>query len=179
MNYTDFISSSKGDIYQVSLSSKNGGLIADDVRQSLSTEGIIVVDVELNRVQGLNPTTNAVLAKIGEKIADVFMANPNVIICYFCDFLSELPYTNKKHKKMSVQEYRSILFSQMFDRYVSQHHLFGEGWSMCQRKHSASLPVIIGISLIGLAIIKLFLFSAKKLQRIGEITKRFWKINAV
>lgn len=123
MNYTDFISSSKGDIYQISLSSKNGGLIADDVRQSLSTEGIIVVDVELNRVQGLNPTTNAVLAKIGEKIADVFMSNPNVIICYFCDFLSDLPYTNKKHKKMSVQEYRSILFSQMFDRYVSQHHL--------------------------------------------------------
>ena len=34
-----------------------------------------------------------------------------------------LPYTNKRHKKMSVQEYRSILFSQMFDRYVSQHSL--------------------------------------------------------
>ena len=123
MNYTDFLSSAKGDIYQISLSSKNGGLIADDVRQSLSTEGIIVMDVELNRVQGLNPTTNAVLSKIGEKIANVFLANPNVIICYFCDFLSELPYTNKRHKNLSVQEYRSILFSQMFDRYVSQHHL--------------------------------------------------------
>ena len=63
MNYTDFLSSAKGDIYQISLSSKNGGLIADDVRQSLSTEGIVVMDVELNRVQGLNPTTNAVLSK--------------------------------------------------------------------------------------------------------------------
>lgn len=123
MNYTDFLSSAKGDIYQISLSSKNGGLIANDVRQSLSAEGIIILDVELNRIQGFNPTTNAVLSKIGEKIADVFLANPNVIICYFCDFLSELPYTNKRNKIMTVQEYRSVLFSQMFDRYVSQHHL--------------------------------------------------------
>ena len=123
MNFTDFLSSVKGDIYQISLSSKNGGLIADDIRQSLSAEGIIVLDVELNRVQGLNPTNTAVLAKIGERIAEVFLANPNVIICYFCDFLSALPYTNKKHKQLSVQEYRSNLFSQMFDRYVSQHHI--------------------------------------------------------
>ena len=67
MNYTDFLSSAKGDIYQISLSSKNGGLIANDVRQSLSAEGIIILDVELNRIQGFNPTTNAVLSKIGEK----------------------------------------------------------------------------------------------------------------
>ena len=123
MNFIDFLSSVKGDIYQISLSSKNGGLIADDIRQALIAEGIIVLDVELNRIEGLNPTTNAILAKIGEKIADVFLANPNVIICYFCDFLSTLPYTNKKHKELSVQEYRSILFSQMFERYVSQHHI--------------------------------------------------------
>lgn len=92
MNYIDFLSSIKGDIYQISLSSENDGLIAADVRRTLSAEGIIILDVELNRVQGLNPTTNAVLSKIGEKIAEVFLANPNVIICYFCDFLSDLPY---------------------------------------------------------------------------------------
>ena len=41
----------------------------------------------------------------------------------------------------------------------------GEGWSMCQRKRSASLPVSIGVSLIGLAIINLYLVSAANIQR--------------
>ena len=39
----------------------------------------------------------------------------------------------------------------------------GDGWSMCQRKRSASLPVSIGVSLIGLAIIYLYLVSAAKI----------------
>ena len=122
MNYTDFLSSAKGDIYQISLSSKNGGLIADDVRQSLSTEGIVVMDVELNRVQGLNPTTNAVLSKIGEKIADVFLANPNVIICYFCDFLSELPVSLAVLTIEGVEEtyYVHIVARSEHLRYISQ-----------------------------------------------------------
>ena len=44
----------------------------------------------------------------------------------------------------------------------------GEGWSMCQRKRSASLPVSIGVSLIGLAIINLYLVSAANLRIISE-----------
>ena len=44
----------------------------------------------------------------------------------------------------------------------------GDGWSMCQRKRSASLPVSIGVSLIGLAIINLCLFSAANLRIISE-----------
>ena len=44
----------------------------------------------------------------------------------------------------------------------------GDGWSMCQRKRSASLPVRIGVSLIGLAIINLYLFSAANLRIISE-----------
>ena len=44
----------------------------------------------------------------------------------------------------------------------------GDGWSMCQRKRSASLPVSIGVSLIGLAIINLYLVSATNLRIISE-----------
>lgn len=123
MKITEFFESTEGDIYSISLSSENGGLIADDIRQDLESEGIFVVDIELNRIQGNNPTTTSVLAKTAEMIADFFLSHPNVIICYYCDFLSQLPYVSKKKKKMPVQEYRHHLFSNMFDRYLSHHHL--------------------------------------------------------
>ena len=123
MKVTEFFESSEGDIYSISLSSENGGLIADDIRRNMEEEGIVVVDIELNRINGTNPTTTAILAKTGELIADFFLSHPNVVICYYCDFLSQLPYVSKKKKKMSVQEYRHLLFSHMFDRYLSQHNI--------------------------------------------------------
>ena len=49
----------------------------------------------------------------------------------------------------------------------------GDGCSMCQRKRSASLPVRIGVSLIGLAIIVIFLFSAAKI-RISEQKNKYY-----
>lgn len=123
MKVTEFFESAQGDIYSISLSSENGGLIADDIRRNMEKEGIVVVDIELNRIQGSNPTTTAVLAKTGETIANFFLSHPNVIICYYCDFLSPLPYVSKNKKKMSVQEYRHHLFAHMFDRYILCHHL--------------------------------------------------------
>jgi type II secretory pathway component PulL len=44
---------------------------------------------------------------------------------------------------------------------------------MCQRKRSASLPVSIGVSLIGLAIINLYLVSAAKI-RISEQNTKYY-----
>ena len=123
MKITEFFESAGGDIYSISLSSENGGLIADDIRRNVEKEGIIVVDIELSRIQGTNPTTTAILAKTCEVIADLLLSHPNVIICYYCDFLSQLPYVSKKKKEMSVQEYRHHLFSHMFDRYISNHHI--------------------------------------------------------
>ena len=45
---------------------------------------------------------------------------PNVILSYFCDFIHLVP---SQRKDMSVQEYRSRMFSAMFKRYVSQEDL--------------------------------------------------------
>ncbi|MBQ8096823.1 MAG: hypothetical protein IJ243_07050 [Prevotella sp.] len=123
MKVTKFFESSQGDIYSISLSSENGGLIADDIRQQLEDYGIVVVDIELNRIQGSNTTSTSILVKAEEVIAEFLMSHPNVIICYYCDFLSPLPYVSKSKKDMPVQAYRHRLFSRMFDRYVSQHHI--------------------------------------------------------
>ena len=123
MKVTEFFASTEGDLYSISLSSENGGLISDDIRQNMEKDGIVVVDIELNRIQGVNPATTSILQRTEEVIANFFLSHPNVIICYYCDFLSQLPYVSKKKKKMSVQEYRHHLFSKMFDRYVSHHDI--------------------------------------------------------
>ena len=123
MKITEFFESAEGDIYSISLSSENGGLIADDIRLDMEQKGVEVVDVELNRIQGTNPTTTSILLRTGNMIADFFLSHPNVIICYYCDFLSQLPYVSKKKKNMSVQAYRHYLFSHMFDRYISHHQI--------------------------------------------------------
>ena len=75
MKITEFFESAEGDIYSISLSSENGGLIADDIRRNMEREGIIVVDIELNRIQGTNPTTTAILAKTCEMIADFLLSH--------------------------------------------------------------------------------------------------------
>lgn len=123
MKVTEFIESAEGDIYSICLSSEDGGLIADDVRQELEQQGVLVVDIELNRIQGTKPTTTAILRKTAEVIADFFLSHRNIIICYYCDFLSQLPYVSKTKKDMPVQAYRHRLFSHLFDRYVSQRHI--------------------------------------------------------
>ena len=123
MKITEFFESTGGDIYSISLSTENGGLIADDVRKDLEDRGIVVADVELNRIQGTNPTTTSILVKTGEVIANFFLNHSSTIICYYCDFLGMLPYVRQNKKKMSVQEYRHHLFSHLFDRYISQHHI--------------------------------------------------------
>ena len=46
----------------------------------------------------------------------------------------------------------------------------GDGWSICQRKRSASLPVRTGVSLIGLAIITAFFcYHVAKVNKIFEM----------
>ena len=78
------------------------------------------MEIGLERSKGLNFTNHRVLAQIEQCIAEVILGNPNAILFFFCDFISLLP-TMKKN--MSVQEYRSRLFSRMFERYVAQHHI--------------------------------------------------------
>lgn len=64
------------------------------------------------------PTGHAVLSQIENVIADTFLRYPNAIICFICDFISPIPATRKA---IPPQQYRSILFTRMFERYVSHH----------------------------------------------------------
>lgn len=73
--------------------------------------------IGLARVKGQNITSHKVLHQIEECTADFLQRMPNVILSYFCDFIHLVP---SQRKDMSVQEYRSRIFSAMFKRYVSQ-----------------------------------------------------------
>ena len=116
------IRSEKGDEYKLKITSESTVMIPDDIRLMLRNKGIEVLDIDLNRSKGLNLTDLKVLSQIEECVAEVFFQHPNAIICFFCDFISLVP-SMKRH--MSVQEYRSRLFSGMFNRYISLHNIVG------------------------------------------------------
>lgn len=83
--------------------------------------GVSIAGVDLRRLAGTHVTEQKVLIALTNTIADFFIDNENVIICYYCDFLNAIPNTSKN--AMPPQEYRSRLFERMFQRYVKLHHV--------------------------------------------------------
>ena len=122
MNQEFIIQADQGDEYRLRITSDHIGMLSDEIIQELKAKGIQVVDIELERTKGLHVTSLRVLAKIEECIAEVFFSRQDIMICFFCDFISLVP---SMKKKMSVQEYRSRLFSDMFERYIKIHHIDG------------------------------------------------------
>ena len=112
--------SEQGDEYKLQFTTDRSGIIADNLLDQLNAQGIEVVEIGLARVKGEHVTSHKVLYQIEECIADLMRRMPNVILSYFCDFIHLVP---SKKKDMTVQEYRSRMFSAMFKRYVSQQQL--------------------------------------------------------
>lgn len=115
------IQSEQGDEYKLRLTSENTWMLPEDLCQLMKTKDIEVVDIELERSKGTNVTSSKVLSLIEGCIADYMLNHRNVLFCFFCDFIHTVP----TRKNIPVQEYRSRLFSAMFNSYVTQHHLEG------------------------------------------------------
>lgn len=112
--------SENGDEYKLQITSERSNIIAPTIIDKLLNNDIEVFEIGLGRVKGNNVTGHKVLRQIEECIADFMKKKPNALISYMCDFINLVP-SNKKN--ITVQEYRSRLFSAMFKRYVSQHHV--------------------------------------------------------
>ena len=108
--------SPKGDVYDIALS-EDKGVLSEEFLETLG--GVHVVGIELRRLAGNHTAGHDVLAALEETIAELFLKNDDIIICYYCDFINPIPHTNKN--SMPPQEYRSRLFDGMFQRYVKQH----------------------------------------------------------
>ena len=113
------ITTARGDEFRIRLSSSVGRYLSQETLLQLDGR-VDLITIELERVEGNLPTGHAVLSQIEKVIADTFLRYPNTIICFICDFLSPIPATRKV---IPPQQYRSILFTRMFERYVSQHQI--------------------------------------------------------
>ena len=78
--------------------------------------------ISLERVQGSRPVTAYELGILSEKVAGFMLTNPEAVLCYYCDFLNAIPSMRANRPAISRQEYRSLLFSHLFDRYTSSHY---------------------------------------------------------
>ena len=77
--------------------------------------------ISLERVQGTIPITPFELSMLADKVAGFMLANPEAVLCYYCDYLNDIPSMRANRPASSRQEYRSLLFSHLFDRYTFSH----------------------------------------------------------
>ena len=127
MNYSFNISTRKGDEYRIMLGDVDVSILAQRVRDILVDNDIDISEIIIDRIRGGESTAQEVLHAITGRIADLFAENGNMILYYSCDDMNPIPSRNTKgaNKNLSVQEYRSKLFSHIFDSYMVSHQVSG------------------------------------------------------
>jgi len=119
-NLVRIFKSPDGDVYHITLS-EDTGVLSSEALEAL--KDITVVGIELRRLSGSHATGLEVLTAIEDTVAELFLKNSNVMVCYYCDFINPIPRTTKN--SMPPQEYRSRLFDRMFQRYTKQRGIGG------------------------------------------------------
>ena len=114
MDLTFDIKNSKGDHVMVALSQY------DEVNIRIFTSDRRITDldfydVSLSRISGTGYVGGKIIYGIIKILADFLEENDNAVLCFYCDPSSELP---RNHTNMLPQQYRSQLFSRMFDNYT-------------------------------------------------------------
>ena len=95
--------------------------LGEKISKELESRGVEILEVVLDRESGKSMAGMALLDNISSVVANVFMENRNAILFFYCDDLNEIPRC--RTRKISPQEYRSNLFSHMFERCVVKHGL--------------------------------------------------------
>ena len=111
----------KGDHILVSLSSYDPtsmAAITDDPR----IQDLCFYDVSLVRKGGYGIVGYNILMRIASILADFLKENERAILCFYCDGATEL---ERHHKNIPPQQYRSMLFSKMYDMYVHKYRVEG------------------------------------------------------
>ena len=127
MNTSFSISTRNGDEYRIMFFDADISVLARNVQQSITEHNIDISEIMIDRVSGGESTAQEVLHAIAGRIADLFAENDNLVIYYSCDDMNPIPSRNMKgaNKELSVQEYRSALFSHLFDTYMYSHQVSG------------------------------------------------------
>ena len=127
MNYSFSISTRSGDEYRIMFIDADISLLAENVRETIANQGIDISEIMIDRIRGGESTPQEVLHAITGRVADLFAENENLVIYYSCDDMNPIPSRNMRgaNKELSVQEYRSTLFSHIFDSYMYSHQVSG------------------------------------------------------
>ena len=83
---------------------------------------LIFYDVTLVRISGEGPVGIKTLQTICDVLYRFMNENESAVLCFYCDDMTEVP---RHHTEFSPQEYRSRLFSRMFDMYVQANDIHG------------------------------------------------------
>ncbi len=116
-----------GSEYRVLLAPANLDALSDGLLHVLSDKEIDVSELMIDRISGISATEQDVLHDITGWVADVFASHPNLIIYYSCDDMNPIPSRNinSGNRNLPVNEYRSRLFTHLFDTYMSSHQVSG------------------------------------------------------
>lgn len=113
------IRNSEGDQVKVALSyydSETIRVFSDDPL----TLTLVFYDVTLIRECGEGYVGYHILSIVSDILAKFLTENEDAVLCFYCDTQT---YVKRNHMDISPQEYRSMLFSRMYDKYTKSHHL--------------------------------------------------------
>lgn len=127
MNFSFNIQTKEGDEYSIAVTDADITTLSEDIQKRLLEHKLQIGEIIICRNKGNKCTGSKVLHKIANELANLFAENQNLILYYFCDDINPIPNRNSKgqNKNLSPQEYRSKLFSELFDRYINSHQVTG------------------------------------------------------
>ena len=111
--------STSGGEYYIQLRTANPEKIVSSQNVPLF-DGCTIYDVILGCKQRKTLVDMEAMNMIGFELQKILEVNPNLILYFFCDFNEKTIRINKKNKNIPPQEYRSRLFSNLFDRRMKQ-----------------------------------------------------------
>ena len=117
----------KDNEYRVLLTSVNTEVLPERIQKILTSRNIDISELMIEHISGESTTGQDILHDITGWVAELFASNPNLIIYYSCDDMTPIPSRNKNsdNKDMPVNEYRSRLFTHIFDSYMISHQVSG------------------------------------------------------
>lgn len=115
------------DEYRILLTPVNISAFPEQLQKKLVDRNIDISELIIDRISGESTTSQSVLHDITGWVADLFSSNPNLIIYYSCDDINPIPSRNttSENRDIPVNEYRSRLFTHIFDSYMSSHMVSG------------------------------------------------------
>ncbi len=81
---------------------------------------LLFYDVTLVRESGEGYVGYPILSAVSDTLAKFLRDNRDAVLCFYCDMQTDV---KRSHKDISPQEYRSKLFSRMYDKYIKSHNL--------------------------------------------------------